>query len=102
MDDIHSFHTRTYEKSADIEEQTLQQRFITLAPVIPILIGKLFIVLCALIFELFKQIFYCFVPQPLTNIRGQLAAVSVIPRVFKFHFVFCGVLRCETLTFKFN
>lgn len=77
MEDIHSFHTRAYEKSADFEEQTLLQRFITLAPSIPILIVKLLVILCALIFELFKQIFYCFVPKPLTNIRGQLAVVSV-------------------------
>lgn len=83
MDDIHSFHTRAYEKSADFVEQTLAQRMITLAPVIPSPLVKLLVVLCALIFELFKQAFYCFVPKPLTNIRGQVAVVSVT-----FYFVF--------------
>lgn len=94
MDDIHSFHTRAYEKSADFEEPTLLQRIITVAPAVPILIVKFLIVLCALVFELFKQMFYCFVPKPLNSIRGQLAVVSAIANVFKTFFYISLCILC--------
>lgn len=82
MENFRSFHTRAYEKSADFVEQTLLQRTITLAKVVPILIVKVLIVICALIYHLIQQIVYCFVQRPLTNIRGQLAVVSVMTKIF--------------------
>lgn len=87
MDDIHSFHTRAYDKSGDFEEQTLWQQTITLAQAVPILIVKILIVICALIYHLIKQIVYCFVPRPLKNIRGKLAVVSVDKNVFKTFYI---------------
>lgn len=77
MDDVHTFHTRAYDKSVDFEEQSLLQRAIKIAPAVPNLIVKTSIVICALIYHLVQQILHCFVPKPLKDIRGQLAVVSV-------------------------
>lgn len=76
MEDVLSFHTRAYKKSDDLKEITMWSRTITLVQALPILVTKLFIVIIALIFEWFNQIFHCFVPKPLNDIRGQLAVVS--------------------------
>lgn len=76
MDDVLSFHTRAYSKSDDLKKTELWKRAITLVQALPILIIKLFIVTIAMIFELFNQIFHCFVPKSLNDIRGQLAVVS--------------------------
>lgn len=76
MDDVLSFHTRVYSKSDEIKEIKLWKRVIIVVQALPILIIKLFIVIIALIFEWFNQIFHCFVPKPLNDIRGQLAVVS--------------------------
>lgn len=78
MDDIHTFHTRTYDKSDDFENPSLFSRISVLVQAVPILLVKLFIVICALIYHSIQQVVYCFVPRPLTDIRGQLAVVSVI------------------------
>lgn len=77
MDDVLTCHTRAYDKSPDIEDIKLWKRTIEIAKELPILIVKLLVVGLALIFELFKQIFFCFLPRPLNDIRGQLAAVSI-------------------------
>lgn len=76
MDDIHTFHTRSYDKSDDFEEPSLLQRVSVLIQAVPILLVKLFIIICAFIHHSIQQVFYCFVPRPLTDIRGQLAVVS--------------------------
>lgn len=76
MEDVLSFHTRAYKKSDDLKKITPWQRTITLAQAVPVLTVKLFIVSIALVFEWFSQIFHCFVPKPLNDIRGQLAVVS--------------------------
>lgn len=83
MDDVLSFHTRAYKKSDDLKEISLWKRVITLIQALPILIVRVFIILIALIFELFKQIFHCFVPKSLNDIRGQLAVVSVKKNVIR-------------------
>lgn len=77
MEDVLSFHTRAYRKSDGLKEINPWKRVITIVQALPILIVKLLVIQIALIFELFSQIFHCFVPKPLNDIRGQLAVVSV-------------------------
>lgn len=77
MDDKPSIRTPTYDKSNDLKEPKLWKRLLTVAKAAPLFIIKLLIVTFALIFETLQQIFFCFVPRRLKNIRGQLAVVSV-------------------------
>lgn len=76
MDDIQSFHTRSYDKSEDLEEVTPLQRAITIIKVLPILIFKSLILGFVFIFYSLKAVFHLFVPKTMSDIRGQLAAVS--------------------------
>lgn len=78
MDDLHSFHTRSYDKSDELEEIKPWQKAISLLIALPLLLVKLLIILLALIFEVLKFFFFCIVPRPLNDIRDQLAVVSVI------------------------
>lgn len=75
MDDVHSFHTRSYEK-ADYEEPTPMRRTLVILSVLPSLIVKTLFVVGAEIYFLLETIFHYFVPKTLKDIRGQLAAVS--------------------------
>lgn len=78
MDDLHSFHKRQYNKSADLEKLTRWQRFVLLMKVLPRLIVKIVIVVIAEIYyTLIRPIYRFFVPKAM-NIRGQVAVVSVI------------------------
>lgn len=76
MDDIQSIHTRAYGKSAELEEITSLQRAFVIGKVLPSLIVKTLIVTVVAIYCLLLEIFHYFVPKPLKNIQGQLAAVS--------------------------
>lgn len=78
MENVQSFHTCAYEESDDSKEITIWRRTITLVQALPILAIKLFIVAIALTFDVFNQIFNCFVPKRMNDIRGQLAVVSVV------------------------
>lgn len=77
MDDVHSFHTRSYEKAnSDDFEISPMRRTLVLLSVLPSLIVKTLFVLAAEIYYLLEAIFHFFVPKTLKDIRGQLAAVS--------------------------
>lgn len=77
MDDIQSIHTRAYSKSTDfVEKITPLQRAVTLGKALPSLIVKTLIVHFAAIYYLLLSLYHYFVPRPLKDIRGQLAAVS--------------------------
>lgn len=91
MDDLHSFHTRSYDKSDDVEEISPWQQAISLIAALPLMLAKLLIVGLALIFEFLQQIFFSIVPRPLNDISGQLAVVSV----HYFHGFFCYEKKCE-------
>lgn len=77
MEDVHSFHTRVYDKSEDLKKINILKRIFLYAKTFPILIVKLLVVGIVLIYELLKQILFWIVPKPLRDIRGQLAVVSV-------------------------
>ena len=77
MDDVLTIDTSAYNKSDDLENIKPWQRAITIVQAIPLLSVKLLICGLALIFELLNQIFFCFVPRPLSDIRGKVAVVSV-------------------------
>lgn len=76
MDDTESIHTRAYSKSDDLSEITRLQRAITVAKAMPSLIVKTLIVTAAAIYYSLLPLYHYFVPAPLKDIRGQLAAVS--------------------------
>lgn len=73
-----TFHTRTYEKSKELEKISSLQRFIIILKVFPILFAKFVIVILLEIFYTLRTCFYWIVPPPMIDIRGQLAAVSVM------------------------
>lgn len=77
MDDIQSIHTRAYGKSTDLEEITLLQRAVVIGKVLPSLIVKTLIVIAVAIYYLLLALFHYFLPKPLKDIQGQLAAVSL-------------------------
>lgn len=77
MEDLHSFHTRNYDKSADLESVSLFQQAIVYLKVLPRFIVKiLFVIVAEIYYSLLKPIYHVFVPIELADIRGQLAAVS--------------------------
>lgn len=78
MDDVLACHTRPYDKSDNFEDPKLWELAIAIAKELPMLILRFLILGVALIFELLEQIFFWFLPRPLKNIRGQLAAVSAM------------------------
>lgn len=87
MDDLHSFHTRAYDKSDDDSKDIKAwQRAISIVTALPLVLVKLIIVALALICELLKFCFFCIVPRRLNDIRNQLAVVSVCKKY--------GVLFC--------
>lgn len=96
MDDLHSFHTRSYDKSDDVEEISPWQQAISLIAALPLMVAKLLIVGLALIFEFLQQIFFSIVPRPLNDISGQLAVVSV----HCFHGFVCYEKKCECALLK--
>lgn len=73
-----TFHTKTYEKSKELQKISPLQRFIMIAKVFPILFAKFLIVVFLEIFYTLRAGFYWIVPPPMIDIRGQLAAVSVM------------------------
>lgn len=78
MDDLHSFHKRQYDKSADLEKLSRWQRFVMLIKLLPRFIFKVILVFAAeLYFSLLRPIYRYFVPK-LMDIRGQVAVVSEI------------------------
>lgn len=78
MDDLHSFHKRQYDKSADLEQMSRWQRLIVLLKVLPRFFLKIIVVFSAeFYFSLLRPIFRYFVPK-LMDIRGQVAVVSEI------------------------
>lgn len=77
MEDLHKFHTRNYDKSADLESVPILQRIFDLLKVLPRGILKVLIVIFAeLYFSLLEPIYHYLVPVELADIHGQLAAVS--------------------------
>lgn len=77
MEDLHSFHTRNYDKSADLERVSALQQFFIILKVLPRFVVKVLYVLVAeLYYSLLGPIYHYFVPVELADIRGQLAAVS--------------------------
>lgn len=82
MDDLHSFHKRQYDKSADLEKLSRWQRFVMLIKLLPRFIFKVVLVFTAEFYYLFiRPIYRYFVPQ-LMDIRGQVAVVSGISIIF--------------------
>lgn len=75
---MQTFPNRIYEKSKDLERISSLQRFIIIAKVFPSLFVKFIIVVIWEIFYTLRACFYLIVPPPLIDIRGQLAAVSVM------------------------
>lgn len=87
MEDLHSFHKRNYDKSADLERVSSLQQFFIILKVLPRFIVKvLYVVVAELYFSLVAPIYHYFVPEELADIRGQLAAVSG-----KIHFLLCNL-----------
>lgn len=77
MEDLHSFHTRNYDKSADLERVSSLQQFFIILKVLPRFIVKaLFVLAAELYYTWLAPIYHYFVPVKLADIRGQLAAVS--------------------------
>ena len=76
MDDLHSFHKRQYNKSADLEKLSRWHRFVVLMKLLPRFVFKVIVVFAAeLYYSLIRPIFRYFVPK-LMDIRGQVAVVS--------------------------
>lgn len=77
MEDLHSFHTRNYDKSADLERVSSLQQFFIILKVLPRFIVKvLFVLVAEIYYSYLAPIYHYFVPEELANIHGQLAAVS--------------------------
>lgn len=76
MGDLKTIHSRAYGKSADLDEITLLQRACVIGKVLPSLIAKTLIVTVVATYYLLLSLFHYFVPKPLKDIQGQLAAVS--------------------------
>lgn len=77
MEDLHSFHTRNYDKSADLESVSLLQQFCIIIKVLPQFIVKvLFVLVAEIYYSYLAPIYHYFVPVELADIHGQLAAVS--------------------------
>lgn len=77
MEDVHTFHTRNYDRSELFKDPTLMQRFLTLLPVLPSIVLKTLAVILLEIFYVLRELFHFMVPRTLKDIRGQLAAVGV-------------------------
>lgn len=97
MEDLHSFHKRNYDKSADLERVSALQQFFIILKVLPRFIVKvLYVVVAELYYSIVAPIYHYFVPQELADIRGQLAAVS--EQCFCFYFDFysdCYKWKCS-------
>lgn len=76
MEDIHSFHTRNYDKASKFNVASPLQRILTLLPLLPSIIAKTLLVVLLEIFFVLLELFHLIVPKPMKNIRGQLAAVG--------------------------
>lgn len=80
MDDIHTFHTRSYEAAGDLRHSFSSNRTLMMVKLAPIFIVKTLIVIVLELFYLLLAVFHLIVPKKLKDIRGQLAAVGVILR----------------------
>lgn len=76
MDDLQSIDAHAYSKSSNLEEISQLHRAITIAKAMPSLVVKTLIIMVATTYYLLLALYHYFVPAPLKNIRGQLAAVS--------------------------
>lgn len=76
MDDIHTFHTRSYEAAAALGDLSPSNRTLLMLKLAPILIVKTLIVVVLELFYLLLAAFHLVVPKKLKDIRGQLAAVT--------------------------
>lgn len=76
MEDVHSFHTRTYDKSEPLDGPTPIGRALTILALLPSIVLKTSFVILMEIFYILRELFYLMVPRPLKDIRGQLAAVG--------------------------
>lgn len=85
MDDLHSFHKRQYDKSADLEKLSRWRRLVMLVKLLPRFIFKVILVFTAeLYYSLLRPSYRYFVPK-LMDIRGQVAVVSEISILYRFH-----------------
>lgn len=89
MEDLHSFHTRNYDKSADLEDVSILQHIFGLSKALPrFLVKILFVLIAEIYYSLVAPIYHCFVPLELADISGQLAAVSEKYSIFTIDFAF--------------
>lgn len=77
MDDIHTFHTRSYDKADDLKEPNFMRRSLVLLQLIPGLLLKGLVIVLAELYYLLLAGFFSIVPKKLIDIRGKLAVVSI-------------------------
>lgn len=80
MDDIHTFHKRSYEAAGNFGDLSTSDRAIMLAKLAPLFILKTLLVIALELFYLLLAAFHLIVPKKLKDIRAQLAVVGVIVR----------------------
>lgn len=76
MDDVHTFHTRSYDKADEIKELSVIRRIIMITTLLPGIIVKTLIVAVLQLWYLLLGAFHLIVPRKLKDIRGQLAVVG--------------------------
>ncbi|XP_031626085.1 17-beta-hydroxysteroid dehydrogenase 13-like [Contarinia nasturtii] len=76
MDDVHSFHTRKYEKADELQEPNFIRKSLVLLQILPGLVLKTLIIVVLELYYLLLAVFHLIVPKPLKEIRGKLAVVT--------------------------
>ncbi|XP_055311358.1 uncharacterized oxidoreductase YoxD-like [Sitodiplosis mosellana] len=76
MEDVHTFHTKSYERADDLEVLCPSRRAIMILKLLPGLIVKTLIVIVLELYYLLLALFHLIFPRWLKDIRGQLAAVT--------------------------
>lgn len=76
MDDVHTFHTRSYDKAKEIEPPSPVQRAIVILKLLPSFIVKVLIIIVLELYYRLLPIVQFFVPKKLIDIQGHLAVVS--------------------------
>lgn len=84
MENVHSFVSKSYEKSKTQEKSPLSRSIPVTIVAISVLAPKVLFVICLAILSVLRSVFYLFVPKPLKSIEGQVAAVSVLYFLIEF------------------